>query len=164
MQEKLLFKAIQFLVHNFKNGIVSETLDFKSMKHELGNFERIYNRASMATFKNSQNIKSQSMYSRLSDFDREYDNTLGELKSPIFKENEDLVFEFPIKLGGSREISATLEIRYELFKHQAGDKEQSVVSHSIKSIAIEKDDTYLHWSNIMGYRKNIKMMRMLDGI
>ncbi|MDR6563749.1 MULTISPECIES: DUF3696 domain-containing protein [unclassified Arcicella] len=150
-----VFKAIQFLVHNFKDGIVSETLDFKSMKHELGNLERIFNRVSMATFKNSKNIKSQSMYSRLSDFHREYDNKSRELELPIFEEDEDLVFAFPIKFGGSREISATLEVRYELnqFKHQEGDKEQSVVSHNIKSIAIVKDGKYLHWSNIIRYRE-----------
>lgn len=151
-----VFKAIQFMVHNFKDGILSETLDFKSMKHELGNLERIFNRVSMATFKNSQNIRSQSMYSRLSDFDRKYDNNSREPQLPIFEENEDLVFAFPIKFGGSREISATLEIRYELFKHQAGDNEQSVVSHSIKSIAIVKDGKYLHWSNIMGYREELQ--------
>jgi hypothetical protein len=151
------------LVHNFKNGIVSETLDFKSMKHEL---EILNVFIIELRWRHSKIHKISKVKVCIHDFLILIENmiTLGELKSPIFKENEDLVFEFPIKLGGSREISATLEIRYELFKHQAGDKEQSVVSHSIKSIAIEKDDTYLHWSNIMGYRKNIKMMRMLDGI
>ena len=148
-----LFKAIQFLVHNFKDGIVSETLDFNTMKHELGNLDRIFNRVTMEAFKTSEIPKSQSMYSRLSDFYKKNDNNPSELELPIFEKDEDLVFAFPMKFGGSREMSATLEVRYELnrFKHKKEYKEGSVVSHSIKSIAIVKDGEYLHWSNIIGY-------------
>jgi len=149
-----VFKAIQFLVHNFKDGIVSETLDFETMKHELGNLERIFNRVKMAAFKNSKSPKSQSIYSRVLDFHKKNDKQPGEL--PIFEEDEDLIFVFPIKLGGSREISATLEVRYELerFIRKKEDKEETVVSLSIKSIAIVRNGEYLHWSNIIGYREN----------
>lgn len=146
-----VFKAIQFLTHNFKDGIVSEKLDFKSMKHELGSLERIVNRVTMAVFKNSEISKSQSMQSRLSDFHKRNEENPSEL--PIFEEDEDLVFTFPIKFGYSREISATLEIRYELnrFIQKNGTKEEVVISHNIKNIAIVKDGEYLHWSNIIGY-------------
>lgn len=148
-----VFKAIQFLVHNFKDGIVSEALDFKTMKHELGNLERIFNRVIMAAFKNSEIPKSQIMYSRVGDSHKKNDDHSSEL--PIFEENEDLVFAFPIKFGGSREIGATLEIRYELnrFIHKKGDKEEVAVSHGIKNIAIVRNGEYLHWSNIIGYRE-----------
>ncbi|MCK0125279.1 AAA family ATPase [Gelidibacter sp. F2691] len=146
-----VFKAIQFLVHNFKDGIISETLDFKTMKHELGNLERTYNRVAMATFKNSEIQKSQSMYSRLSDFHNK--NEVPPCEPPIFEEDEDLVFAFPIKFGGSREINAILEFRYELkrFIQKRADKEEVVVSHDIKNIAIIKNGQYLHWSNIIGH-------------
>lgn len=146
-----LFKAIQFLVHNFKDGIISETLDFKSMKHELGNLERIFNRDIMAAFKNLKSHESESMYSRLSDFRKKNDGDPSKL--PIFEEDEDLVFAFPIKFGGSREINATLEVRYELkrFKQKRGDQEEVVVSHEIKNIAIVRNGEYLHWSNIIAY-------------
>lgn len=146
-----VFKAIQFLVHNFKDGIVSETLDFKTMKHELGSLERIVNRVTMAVLKNSKIPKSQSMQSRLSDFHKRNEENPSEL--PIFEEDEDLVFTFPIKFGYSREISATLEIRYELNRliQENGTKENVVISHNIKNIAIVKDGEYLHWSNIIGY-------------
>jgi predicted ATPase len=146
-----LFKAIQFLVHNFKDGIVSKSLDFNTMKHELGNLERIFNRVSMATFKNSKISKSQSMHSRLSDFHENNDSNSNGL--PIFEEDEDLVFAFPIKFGGSREISATLEVRYELkrFIQKKGAEEEVVVSHEIKNIAIVRNGEYLHWSNIIAY-------------
>ncbi len=149
-----VFKAIQFLVHNFKDGIVSETLDFKTMKHELGNLERIFNRVTMETFKNSEIPKSQSMYSRLSDFHK--NNNDHPFKLPIFEEDEDLVFAFPIKFGGSRDISATLEIRYELKQsiRNKGDKKETVVSHDIKNIAIVRNGEYLHWSNIVGHIEN----------
>ena len=148
-----VFKAIQFLVDNFKDGIVSETLDFKAVKHELGNLERIFNRVTMEDFKNAEIPNSQSKYSRLSDFrkkDKDYSSEL-----PIFKENEDLVFTFPIKLGNSREASATLEIRYELkrFIPKDGTKEDLKISHYIKNIAILKNEEYLHWSNIIGFRE-----------
>ena len=147
-----VFKAIQFLVHNFKDGIVSETLDFNTMKHELGNLERIFNRVTIVAFKNSKTPKSQSMYSRISDFRKKNDNQPGELS--IFEEDEDLVFAFPIKFGGSREISATLEIRYELKRNiKEGNKEEVVVFHDIKNIAIVKNGEYLHWSNIIGHRE-----------
>ncbi|MDF0720614.1 DUF3696 domain-containing protein [Kaistella sp. PBT33-4] len=146
-----VFKAIQFLVDNFKDGIVSETLDFKAMKHELGNLERIYNRVTMEDFKNSEIPSNQSMYSRLSDFHQNNNDYPSEL--PIFRENEDLVFAFPIKLGNSREISAILEIRYELkrFIPKNGTKEALIISHEIKNIAIVKDGEYLHWSNVIGF-------------
>lgn len=146
-----IFKAIQLLVHNFKDGIVSENLDFKTMQHELGNLERIVNRVTMSTFKNSKITKSQHMYSRLADYHKNNDEASSEL--PIFKEDEDIVFTFPIKLGGSREISATLEIRYELerFTPKKEGSQEVVVSHEIKNIAIIKDGEYLHWSNIIGY-------------
>jgi len=144
-----LFKAIQFLIHNFKDGIISETLDFKTMEHELGNLERIFNRDTMATFKNSKKNKSQAMYSRLSDFHKKNGAQYSEL--PIFEEDEDLVFAFPLKFGGSREISATLEVRYEL---KQGTKENVVISHDIKNIAIVKNGEYLHWSNIVGHMEN----------
>src|SRR5690606_19052422 len=140
-----VFKAIQFLVDNFKDGIVSETLDFKAMKHELGNLERIYNRVTMEDFKNSEIPSNQSMYSRLSDFHQKNNDYPSEL--PIFRENEDLVFDFPIKLGNSREISAILEIRYELkrFIPKNGTKEALIISHEIKNIDVVKDREYLHW-------------------
>jgi predicted ATPase len=146
-----IFKAIQLLVHNFKDGILSENLDFKAMQHELGNLERIVNRVTMSTFKNSEIPKSQHMYSRLADFHKNNENVSSEL--PIFKEDEDIVFTFPIKLGGSREISATLEIRYDLkqFKPKKEGNQEVLVSHDIKNIAIIKDGEYLHWSNIIGY-------------
>jgi predicted ATPase len=152
-----VFKAIQFLVHNFKDGIGSETLDFKTMKHELGNLERIFNRVTMAAIKNSKIPKSQHMYSRVSDFHKKNVNQPSEL--PIFEEDEDLVFAFPIKFGGSREISATLEVRYELKrfinkKEEEEEEEEVVVSHSIKSIAVVKNGEYLNWSNIIGNREN----------
>ncbi|WP_431609263.1 DUF3696 domain-containing protein [Chryseobacterium sp. 'Rf worker isolate 10'] len=148
-----VFKAIQFLVDNFKDGIVSETLDFKAMKHELGNLERIYNRVAMEDFKNANTTKSQNMYSRLSDFHKKNNDYPSEL--PIFKENEDLVFTFPIKFGSSREISATFEIRYELKRFKSKNETQAVskVSHELKNIAIEKNEEYLHWSNIIGFRE-----------
>lgn len=147
-----VFKAIQFLIHNFKDGIDSETLDFKTMKHELGNLERIFNRDTMTAFKNLKNEKNESMYSRLSDFHKKNDNNLSEL--PIFEEEEDLVFSFPIKFGGNREISATLEIRYEVNRSiKKGTKEDVVISHNIKNIAIIKNGEYLHWSNIIAYRE-----------
>lgn len=147
-----VFKAIQFLVDNFKDGIVSDTLDFKAMKHELGNLERIYNRVTMENFKNSGIPNSQSMYSRLSDFHTKNKENSSEL--PIFAENEDLVFAFPVQLGNSREISSTLEIRYELtrFTPKNGTKENLVISHELKDIAIVKNGEYLHWSNIIGFR------------
>lgn len=146
-----VFKAIQFLVDNFKDGIVSETLDFKSMKHELGNIERVFNRVTMEVFKNSKIPNSQNMYSRLWDFDKKNDDQLNEL--PIFEEDEDLVFFFPIKFGSNREITANLEVRYELtrFIPKNGTKKDLVISHNIKNIAIVKDGEYLHWSNIIGY-------------
>ncbi|WHF51966.1 DUF3696 domain-containing protein [Chryseobacterium gotjawalense] len=148
-----VFKAIQFLVDNFKDGIVTETLDFKAMKHELGNLERIYNRVTMEDFKKSEIPDSQSMYSKLSDFHKKNNDYPSEL--PIFKEDEDLVFAFPIKLGNSREISANLEIRYELkrFIPKNGTKEDLIISHDIKDIAIVKNEEYLHWSNIIGFRE-----------
>ncbi|OXG08609.1 uncharacterized protein DUF3696 [Flavobacterium araucananum] len=148
-----VFKAIQFLVDNFKDGIVLETLDFKAMKHELGNLERIYNRVTMEVFKNSEIQNSQSMYSRLSDYHEKNDNYSSEL--PIFEENEDLVFAFPIKFGNSREISATMEIRYELKRSipHNSTKEALVVYHDIKNIAIVKNGEYLHWSNIIVFRE-----------
>ena len=145
-----VFKAIQFMVHNFKNGIDSESLDFKTMKHELGNLERIFNRDAMETLKKSNKSNGQHMYSRLADFYKINDNLPVEL--PIFEENEDLVFSFPVKLGGSREISATLEVRYGLrLIHKTGYKEDLTVSHDIKNIAIIWNGEYLHWSNIIGY-------------
>lgn len=147
-----VFKAIQFLVHNFKDGIVSENLNFKTMKHELGSLERIINRVTMEAFKNSKMPKSQSMYSRLLDFHKKNKEHLSEL--PIFEEDEDLVFAFPIKFGNSREISATLEVRYGLNRLiKNGIKEDVVISHNIKNIAIVKDEEYLHWSNIIEYRE-----------
>lgn len=148
-----VFKAIQFLVHNFKEGIVSETLDFKSMKHELGNLERIINRDTMEVLKKSEISKSQSMYSRLSDFNK-MNNDPSDL--PIFEKDEDLVFTFPIKFGGNREISAALEVRYELnkFIRMDGIKEVSKIAHTIKNIAIIRNGEYLHWSNVIGYINN----------
>ena len=148
-----IFKAIKFLAHNFKNGIVSETLDFQTMKHELGNLERIVNHTSMTAFKSSE-IPSQSMYSRLSDLHRKDDGQSIEL--PIFEEDEDLVFAFPGKFGNSREISAALEVRYALNQSVSshGRKADVAVTHHIKNIAIVKDGEYLHWSNIMGLRTN----------
>lgn len=145
-----VFKAIQFLVDNFKDGIVSETLDFKTMKHELGNLERIYNRVTMDVFKKSEIPNSQNMYSRLSDFHEKNKGYQSEL--PIFEKNEDLVFAFPIKFGGSREISATLEFRYELtrFLPKNVTKDNLVISHNIKSVAVLSNGEYLHWSNIVG--------------
>ncbi|MGH1387468.1 DUF3696 domain-containing protein [Kordia sp.] len=149
-----LFKAIQFLVHNFKDGIDSETLDFKTMKHELGNLDRILNRDAMDAFKNSEIPKSQSIYSRLSDFHKKNNKSPNEL--PIFEEDEDLVFAFPIKFGNSRDISATLEVRYGLkrFIKKNETKKDTVISHNIKSIAIVRNEEYLHWSNIVGYMEN----------
>ncbi|SEO14903.1 DUF3696 domain-containing protein [Mucilaginibacter sp. OK283] len=149
-----VFKAIHFLVHNLKEGIVSESLDFKAMRHELGSLERIVNRVSMTAFKNSQTQKSQSMYALLSDFDKRNASHLSEL--PVFEEDEDLIFVFPIKFGGSREISANLEIRYGLrrFKRRTVDGEQVIVSHDIKSISIIKDGEHLHWTNITAYHEN----------
>ncbi len=141
-----VFKAIQFMIHNFKNGIDSEELDFKTMKHELGNIERIFNRDTMAILKKS-NKKGQHMYSRLVDFYKNKDTNI----KPIFEENEDLVFSFPVKLGGSREIRATLEVRYGLFMCKTGNQEGLKVSHNIKNIAIVRNGEYLHWSNIIGY-------------
>tara|TARA_Y100000815_G_C13348326_1_gene503043 strand:+ start:5199 stop:8090 length:2892 start_codon:yes stop_codon:yes gene_type:complete len=148
-----VFKAIQFLVHNFKNGIVSETLDFKVMRHELGNLERIINRVTLEFLKDPETPKGQNMYLRISDFDKT-DNDPN--NRPIFEEEEDLVFAFPIKFGGSREISATLEIRYELnqFVRKDGSKEVFVITHDIKNIAIVRDGEYLHWSNVIGHMNN----------
>ncbi|WMX14920.1 AAA family ATPase [Aureispira sp. CCB-E] len=148
-----VFKAIQFLIHNYKDGIVSETLDFKTMKHELGNLERIFNRVTMMAFKNSKMPQRQHMYSRLSEFHKKNDPTSCE--RPIFEEDEDLVFAFPMQFGDRREISATLEVRYGLnrFLPKKGDKKEVVVSHEIKNIAIVRNGAYLHWSNIIGYRE-----------
>ncbi|MCT4073850.1 AAA family ATPase [Elizabethkingia anophelis] len=149
-----VFKAIQFLVDNFKDGIVSETLDFKSMKHELGNLERVFNRVTMEVFKNSKIPNSQSMYSRLWDIDKKNDDQLIEL--PIFEQDEDLVFFFPIKFGNNREINANMEVRYELtqFIPKNGTKKDLVISHNIKNIAIVKNGEYLHWSNVIGLMNN----------
>jgi predicted ATPase len=149
-----LFKAIQLLVHNYQDGIVSEILDFKPLKHELGNLDRVFNRVAMEAFKSSDNTKSQSMFSRLSDFHKKVEEHPSIL--PIFEEIEDIVFVFPIKFGGRREISATLEIRYGLkrFNHENEGKKQVTIFHDIKSIAIVKDGEYLHWSNIIGYAEN----------
>lgn len=148
-----VFKAIQFLVDNFKDGIVSDTLDFKAMKHELGNLERIYNRDSKELFKTSEIPDRQSMYFRLSDFHKNNNDDPNEL--PIFEDSKDLVFAFPIKIGNSREISATLEIRYEVIRFipNNGTKENLVISHEIKNIAIVKNGEYLHWSNIIVFRE-----------
>jgi len=124
------------------------------MKHELGNLDRIFNRVIMSVFKSSENPKIETMYSRVRDFYKKKDSHPSEL--PIFEDDDDLVFAFPIKLGNSREISATLEVRYELiqFIHKRGAKEKYPVSHSIKSIAIVMNGEYLHWTNIMGYKEN----------
>ena len=84
-----VFKAIQFLVHNFKEDMISDTLDFKDMKHELGNLQRIFNRSAMEVFKNSETSKDQTMYSRLNDFHKKNENDPSEL--PIFEEDEDLM-------------------------------------------------------------------------
>lgn len=145
-----VFKAIQFLVHNYENGIVSETLDFKSMRHELGNLERIFNRRVMSMFKTPETAKLNSTYSRLADFSKEAGNDSSKL--PIFEDDEDLVFAFPIILGSGREIAASFEIRYNL--NRIISKTTPVekrVSHDIKSIAVVKDGKYLHWSNLIGY-------------
>src|ERR1700761_3234059 len=145
-----VFKAIQFLIHNYENGIVSETLDFKSMRHELGNLERIFNRGVMSTFKTPETTKLNSMHSRLDDFSKEAGSDPRKL--PIFEDDEDLVFAFPITLGSDREISASFEIRYDL--NRIISKTTPVakrVSHDIKSIAVVKDGKYLHWSNLKGY-------------
>ncbi|MDE5418458.1 DUF3696 domain-containing protein [Labilibaculum sp. DW002] len=149
-----IFRAIQFLIHNFKDGIVSENLDFKTMQHELGNLERVVNRVTMETFKDSKLPKSQHMYSRLADFHK--NNGKDSCELPVFKEDEDLVFTFPILFGGRREISAAIEVRYELkrFIHKKEDREEVTVSHDIKNIAIVRNGEYLHWSNIIGYREN----------
>jgi len=148
-----IFKAIQFLSYNFKDGNISETLDFKAMKHELGNFERIYNRVSMAKFRNSEIQQNQNMYSRTSGFRRENSDLS---KVPIFDEDEDLVFTFPIKFGGSRDIGAILEVRYELKRYvqNRGERKEIVISHDIKSVAILKDGEHLHWSNVIGLMNN----------
>ncbi len=148
-----VFKAIQFMVHNFKNGIVSETLDFKVMRHELGNLERIINRFTLEFLKNPKTPKSQNMYLRLSDFDKK-DNDPSNL--PIFNEEEDLVLALPIKFGGNRQIGAILEIRYQLnqFVRNDGIKEVLVINHDIKTIAIVRNGEYLHWSNITGRMNN----------
>ncbi len=148
-----VFKAIQFLIHNFKDGIVSETLDFKNMKHELGNLGRIVNRVSMTAFKDSE-IPNQSMHSKLSDFNKKNDGQSN--RRPIFEADEDLVFAFPVKFGNSREISASLEVRYGLIRstYKSETKQDVAVSHEIKSIAIVKDGEYLHWSNIIGLKPN----------
>lgn len=148
-----VFKAIQFLVHNFENGIVSETLDFKNMRHELGNLERIINRVSMATFKNSEVPKNNSMYSRLSDFRNETGD--GPSRLPIFEDDEDLVFSFPITIGSGREITASFEIRYGLNRivRNTTPIEKSIF-HGIKNIAVVKDGKYLHWSNLIDYTQS----------
>ncbi|MFK7947135.1 MAG: AAA family ATPase, partial [Saprospiraceae bacterium] len=39
-----IFKAIMLLKENFKGGNLNDRLDFESMKHELGNLDRIINR------------------------------------------------------------------------------------------------------------------------
>lgn len=148
-----VFKAIQFLVNNYENGIVSETLDFKSMRHELGNLERIFNRGVMSTFKTPETTKLNSMYSRLADFSKEAGNDPSKL--PIFEDDEDLVFAFPITLGSGREIAASFEIRYDL--NRIISKTTPVekrISHDIKSIAVVKDGKYLHWSNLIGYTQH----------
>ena len=148
-----VFKAIQFLVHNYENGIVSETLDFKSMRHELGNLERIFNRQVMSTFKSAETTKLYSMYTRLADLSKEAGNNPSKL--PIFEDDEDLVFAFPITLGSGREIAASFEIRYDL--NRIISKTTPVekrVSHHIKSIAVVKDGKYLHWSNLIGYTQH----------
>lgn len=149
-----VFKAIHFLVHNLKDGIVSETLDFKAMRHELGSLERIVNRVSMTAFKNSEIQNSQSMYALLSEFDIRNAGQPGEL--PVFEEDEDLVFAFPIKFGGSREISADLEVRYGLrrFKKRTAAGEQDIVLEDIKSISIIKNGEHLHWTNIIAYHED----------
>lgn len=149
-----VFKAIQFLVHNFKDGIDSESLDFKTMKHELGNLDRIFNRAAMDVFKNSGTTNSPHMHMRISDFlEKSKDDPSA---VPIFEEDADLVFAFPISIGGNREISARLEIRYELtrFVRNKGAAEEVIISHNIKSIAILSNGEYLHWSNIIGHFDN----------
>ncbi|WP_312716752.1 DUF3696 domain-containing protein [Sphingobacterium multivorum] len=146
-----VFKAIQFMVHNYKDGIVSQHLDFKNMQHELGNMERIFNRAALQHYKDS-NQQSEQMYSRISNFHQKYSSQT--MERPIFEDNSDLVFAFPIKIGGSREIDATLEIRYGLYRfiHRKGAVEEDVVNHDIKSIAIVRKGKYLHWSNVIGFR------------
>lgn len=149
-----VFKAIQFLVHNFKEGIVSDILDFNSMRHELGNLERTINRTSLSTFKKLKSQKSQNIYSRLSDFYEKKDTRTSGL--PIFEEDEDLVFAFPLKFGNSREINATLEFRYGLnrFVRKNETREDVIISLEIKNIAILINGEYLHWSNIVGYMEN----------
>lgn len=148
-----IFKAIQFLSYNFKDGNISETLDFKVMKHELGNFERVYNRVSLDKLKNSEIPQNQSMYSRTSDFKRE-NSFLSKL--PIFDEDEDLVFTFPIKFGGNRDIDATLEVRYAINRsmQNRGERKEIVIYPDIKSIAIIKNGKHLHWSNVFGLMHN----------
>jgi predicted ATPase len=148
-----VFKAIQFLVHNYENGIVSETLDFKSMRHELGNLERIFNRGVMSTFKNPETPKHHSMYSRLADFRNEAGGDSSKL--PIFEDDEDLVFAFPITLGSGRKIAASFEIRYDLNRIISNTTPvEKRISHDIKSIAVVKDGKYLHWSNLIGYAQS----------
>lgn len=149
-----VFKALQFLIHNFKNGIHSETLDFKTMQHELGDLERIYNRSVMEAFKKADLPASQHMYAKLMDFQKK--NEEGSCQMPVFAEPEDLVFTFPIKLGNSREIDATLEIRYglERFISKHDGKGTPSISHGIKHVAIVKDGAYLQLSNIIGRHEN----------
>lgn len=146
-----VFKAIQFMVHNYKDGIVSQHLDFKNMQHELGNMERIFNREALQHYKDS-NQQSEQMYSRISNFHKKYSSQTTE--RPIFEDDSDLVFAFPIKIGGSREIDAMLEIRYGLnrFIYRKGAIEEDVVNHDIKSIAIVRKGKYLHWSNVIAFR------------
>lgn len=148
-----IFKAIQFLSHNFKDGNILETLDFKAMKHELGNFERVYNRFSLDKLKKSEIPQNQSMYSRTYNFKRE-NSFLSKL--PIFDEDEDLVFTFPIKFGGNRDIDATLEVRYAInrYMQNRGERKEIVTNPDIKSIAIIKNGKHLHWSNIFGLKDN----------
>lgn len=146
-----VFKAIQFIVHNYKDGIVSQHLDFKNMQHELGNMERIFNRAALQEYKDS-NQQSEHLYSKISNFHKNYRSHTKE--RPIFEDDSDLVFAFPIKIGGSREIDATLEIRYGLYRfiNRKGAIEEDWVNHDIKSIAIVRKGQYLHWSNVIGFR------------
>ncbi|MFK7949476.1 MAG: AAA family ATPase [Saprospiraceae bacterium] len=98
-----IFKAIMLLKENFKDRNLNYRLDFESMKHELGNLDRIINRN---TYKNLQeNRKDEGKW----DF-REIINSKKEPENPL----EDLVFTLPIEVGGKLKIKGRLELIYEV--------------------------------------------------
>ena len=149
-----ILKAIQFLIQNLKEGEIKEELNFGVMKHELGGLKRTLNKKLSDKPKND---KLESLFSQIQNipecFGKE-SNKDGIVRKPVFNSESDLVFSFPIKIGGGRKIDATLELRYSTSKVPVNSldtkNKDRRLWHSIKSIGILYGEGYIHWSSIIG--------------